>query len=204
MKKLLILLVTLCLLNFCYGQNFDIDLLRDINHNRNQNCDPAMKALSNSTAGVLIAVPAAIFTYSLIKKDSLNFRKSFVVGASVVTAASATYILKEVVNRQRPYNKYSDIDALGSESSASFPSMHASTSFSLATSLSLEYPKWYVIVPSYLWASSVSYSRMHMGVHYPSDVLAGALVGAGSAFLCHKINKLLGNKKLAQKIFWVN
>jgi membrane-associated phospholipid phosphatase len=160
-----------------------------------------MKALSKYTPEVLIAVPAAIFTYSLIKKDSTNFRKSFVIGASILTSAAATYILKEIVNRQRPYDKYYDIEPLSSENSSSFPSMHASTSFSLATSLSLEYPKWYVIVPSYLWATSVSYSRMHLGVHYPSDVLAGALVGAGSAFLCYKINKLLGNKKLAQKIF---
>jgi membrane-associated phospholipid phosphatase len=56
--------------------------------------------------------------------------------------------------------------------------------FALATSLSLSYPKCYIIVPSFAWASSVGYSRMDLGVHYPSDVLAGAIVGAVVP-LCH-------------------
>lgn len=63
--------------------------------------------------------------------------------------------------------------------------------FALATSLSLSYPKWYIIVPSYAWAGSVGYSRMDLGVHYPSDVLAGAVIGAGSAWLTYYINKKL-------------
>jgi membrane-associated phospholipid phosphatase len=53
------------------------------------------------------------------------------------------------------------------------------------------YPKWYIIVPSICWAGAVGYSRMHLGVHYPSDVVAGALVGAGSAWLTHYVNKKL-------------
>jgi len=67
--------------------------------------------------------------------------------------------------------------------------------FATATSLSLEYPKWYVIVPAYTWAGTVGYSRMHLGVHYPSDVLIGALVGAGSAFITHKVNQKLLKRK---------
>jgi membrane-associated phospholipid phosphatase len=72
---------------------------------------------------------------------------------------------------------------------ASFPSGHTTHAFVLATSVSLVYPEWYIIAPSYIWAGAVGYSRMHLGVHYPSDVWAGALIGSGSAYLCHQINQ---------------
>ncbi|MFY7909200.1 MAG: phosphatase PAP2 family protein, partial [Emticicia sp.] len=64
-----------------------------------------------------------------------------------------------------------------------------------ATSLSLTFRKWYVVIPAYTWASAAAYSRLHLGVHYPSDVLAGAAIGAGSAWLCYKANRWLQRKK---------
>ena len=80
----------------------------------------------------------------------------------------------------------------------SFPSGHTATAFALATSLSVKYPKWYVIAPSALWACSVGVSRMNEGVHYPSDVLAGAAIGAGCAVVNIYVNKWL-NKWLFGK-----
>ncbi len=81
-----------------------------------------------------------------------------------------------------------------------FPSGHTSLAFAIATSLSLKYPKWYVIAPSYVWACSVGYSRMNLGVHYPSDVLAGAVLGAGSAFLTYKLNEWFWKKQNNKKL----
>lgn len=201
MKKLLSILIVCQLYIFGYSQNADIQLLKYINLNRHEALDPAMKTLTNTTTGICVTVPAALIAYSFIKRDSLNFRKSMVIGASMFTSAAITLVLKHAVNRTRPYKTYPELYHPYTEKSASFPSAHTSNSFALATSLSLSYPKWYVIAPSYLWASSVAYSRMHLGVHYPSDVLAGAIIGAGSSYLCFKLNKLLGNRRLAQRIF---
>ncbi|HMX78072.1 MAG TPA: phosphatase PAP2 family protein, partial [Chitinophagaceae bacterium] len=67
--------------------------------------------------------------------------------------------------------------------------------FATATSLTLITKKWYVAVPAYSWASLVGYSRMYLGVHYPADVLGGALLGTGSAFLSYKINQWLHPEK---------
>ena len=61
----------------------------------------------------------------------------------------------------------------------------------MATSLSIRYPKWYVIAPSALWACSVGFSRMNEGVHYPSDVIAGAFIGAGCAVMNIYVNRAL-------------
>jgi len=111
-----------------------------------------------------------------------------------------TYSTKHIVNRPRPYATYSDLDNQTTENDASFPSGHTSNAFALATSLSLNFPKWYVIAPSYLWASSVGYSRLHLGAHYPSDVAAGCLIGTGTAFLSHYLNKKIRSRKKAKAL----
>jgi membrane-associated phospholipid phosphatase len=63
--------------------------------------------------------------------------------------------------------------------------------FAAATTISLQYPKWYVIAPAFIYASGVGYSRMYLGVHYPTDVLAGAVLGAGSSFVTHYAFKFI-------------
>ncbi|MDP3446284.1 MAG: phosphatase PAP2 family protein, partial [Ignavibacteria bacterium] len=130
----------------------------------------------------------------LIKKDSLIVKQAIYIGFTVVSSAVLTNILKYSVDRARPAETYPDIDQVIETHSPSFPSGHTSSAFSLATSVSLVYPKWYVIVPAYTWASTVGYSRMALGVHYPSDVFMGAIIGAGSAFVCFKAQQWLDKK----------
>ncbi|MBT5990208.1 MAG: phosphatase PAP2 family protein, partial [Bacteroidetes bacterium] len=61
----------------------------------------------------------------------------------------------------------------------SFPSSHATNHFAVAVYLTtLFYSKWKWILPlSILWAFSISYSQIYVGVHYPVDVVTGALLG---------------------------
>ena len=76
-----------------------------------------------------------------------------------------------------------------------FPSGHTSSAFATATSLALATKKWYVAVPVFAWSAGVGYSRIYVGQHYPSDVIMGALVGTGSAFICHWASKQLSKRK---------
>lgn len=188
-----VLLLFTCCVTHC--QNFDIDLLRQINTNRNRDLDLTFGFISNSVTPISIVAPAGFLTYAIIKKDSLSRANATLMLGSFVVASIVSTSLKHIVNRERPFEKYSFIEKVGTGGSPSFPSGHTSSAFSLATALSIAKPKWYVIVPSYLWASSVGYSRMHLGVHYPSDVLAGAIVGSGSALLSHKLNQWLQRKR---------
>lgn len=187
-KKNILLLFIYFIPILGFSQNWDINLLKDINLNRNTNLDPTFKAISASTIPLSIAIPAGVITFALIKKDDDSRKKAFLISSSLVGAATVTAALKYTVNRERPYKRYPEIQNLAIEGSPSFPSSHTSFSFSLATSVSLAYPKWYVIAPAYFWAGSVGYSRMHLGVHYPSDVLAGAILGAGSTYLSYRLN----------------
>ncbi len=179
----------------CFSQNADIELLRKINLNRNKNLDGGFQFISNTTGIVSFGVPAVVLGTGLILNDSSIKHKGLLLVSSLALTSGITVIMKYAVNRDRPFKTYPEIEKMSSAGSHSFPSGHTSEAFSTATSLSLAFPKWYVITPSYLWASSVGYSRMHLGVHYPSDVAVGALIGAGSAFLCYKAQKWLNKNR---------
>ena len=192
------LAVFLFCITFLNAQNADINILRDINVNRNTSLDPTFKIITNSAVPISVATPIIIYSVGLIKQDSTIKKQAIFIGETFLVSAFVTTALKHSIKRERPFDTYSDIDEATSAPGYSFPSGHTSTAFATATSLSMAYPKWYVIAPSFVWASAVGYSRMHLGVHYPTDVFAGALVGSGCAYITYRANKWL-NKKRSKK-----
>ncbi|MDP4208411.1 MAG: phosphatase PAP2 family protein [Bacteroidota bacterium] len=193
-KKLFLVILLFPTLNL-WSQNPDIDILKNINLNRDKHLDNTFRAFTNSAGPIAYGVPILLIGISLARKDSLTFQKSLYIGASVVSSAIVSNILKYAVNRPRPFVTYPFLEKVTSGGSPSFPSGHTADAFSIATSLSIAYPKWYIIIPAYGWAGVVAYSRMDLGVHYPSDVLAGAIIGAGSAYLCYKGQQWLAKKR---------
>jgi membrane-associated phospholipid phosphatase len=190
MKKIGIFIVIFFVFgNTNYSQNLDIDLLRKINLDRNPALDPTFKLITNSVSPMGLAAPVISFSTGYFTNDSALKMKGIYLAESILVSGFVTISMKYAIQRDRPFVTYPDIQKLTGAGSPSFPSGHTSEAFATATSLSLAFPKWYVIAPSFLWASAAGYSRMHLGVHYPSDVLVGALVGAGSAWLCHELNK---------------
>jgi membrane-associated phospholipid phosphatase len=199
MQNILTLIKTVTVVMFLIGgnlsaQNADIRLLRDINLNRNTHLDKGFELLSTSIYPVSAILPTSAIIIGYVKKDSAYLNKGIYIGASILSNFAITYALKYSINRERPYKTYPFIDNAVSEKSPSFPSGHSSDAFATATAFSLAFPKWYVIAPSFLWASGVAYSRMHLGVHYPSDIIVGCIVGSGTAYACHKLNMWLHRK----------
>ena len=192
--KRFLVIVILFISSLGSAQNFDINLLKIINNNRNKSLDPTFQFLSNSVTPLTVGVPIGYIINALIKKDSLSKHQAFQIVGTQLISLVLTTSLKYSVNRERPGVTYSFIEVKSQTGDPSFPSGHTSASFALATSLSMVCPKWYVVVPSYAWATSVAYSRMDLGCHYPSDVLVGAIIGSASGYLSYKLNKLLFNK----------
>ena len=99
------------------------------------------------------------------------------VAAAVVSADLLAELGKLLVHRHRPFEH-----RLGPrETSHSFPSGHASTAFAGATMLAAYVPR--LRVPLYLLATLIALSRLYNGVHYPTDVIAGAVLGTATALL---------------------
>lgn len=147
------------------------------------------KGFTNSAYPLSFATPVGLWIDGKIEHNKKTEHNAYEIAGSVIIAAGATEAMKIVFNRERPFQKYSDVYPYQAENGQSFPSGHASLAFATATSLSLEYKKWYIVVPAYAWACGVGYSRLYLGEHYPSDVIGAAVTGAGSAIIAHWISK---------------
>lgn len=157
--------------------------------------DGTFKSISQSAVPISVATPLLIYSLGIINNDSVAKQKALFIGETFLVSAFITVVSKKIIKTNRPYETYPILQPVVTEASYAMPSGHTSTAFATATSLSLAYPKWYVVAPSFIWAGTIGYSRMHLGVHYPSDVVVGALVGSGSAFLCYKANQWINKKR---------
>ena len=196
MKKLIALL-SLAIPISLSSQNIDIRLLRNFNSPDDLPSDEFFRAVSDANIYVITGVPVTMAIAGLATHDKDLLKNAGFMAAGTAINYGITAALKYTVNRERPFKTYPDIiNKTGKpyDKEPSFPSGHASTAFATATALSLDYPRWYVIAPSYAYAGTVAYSRMHLGVHYPSDVLASAIIGSGCAYLAHVVNKKLNNR----------
>ncbi len=175
--------------------NWESRMLQNIADNRTEGKTKFYKTISQSNIVAAIAVPATYFVIGIAEKNTSLKNKDLYMVESMALAQGSTFLLKRIIKRERPSIKYQALIPLLNASDYAFPSGHTSGAFSMATSFTIACPKWYVAVPVFSYAALVGYSRIYLGVHYPSDVFAGALLGAGSAWVMYKLNKWIRKSK---------
>ena len=116
-----------------------------------------------------------------------------------ITDQASHKILKEFFERSRPCNSLSDVfTPFGCTGSYSFPSNHAVNNFAAASFFAKLYPRYKSVL--FITASLVALSRVYLGLHYPSDIIAGAAIGFifGYLFalLILKFEAILNSKKI--------
>jgi membrane-associated phospholipid phosphatase len=129
-----------------------------------------------SNIGVYVLGGAAVLSGALFPGEGRNTWDNLCTEAESFLASSLTvYVLKVSVARQRPHD-----DGAPGNGNYSFPSSHASVAFTSATLIDRNSGLLYGL-PAYGLAGFTAFERVEAGRHYPSDVLAGAAIGALSA-----------------------
>jgi undecaprenyl-diphosphatase len=186
-------------------ERLDQQLFLFLNSLNSPFCDQVMHAIS----GRIIWIPLylSILIYLGIKYK----RKFFVILLFIILAATfsdqASVLIKNIVQRLRPcYEPVLQglVHTVNGECGGrySFVSSHATNSFDVAL-LSLLFIKrrWFTI-SIVIWASVIGYSRIYLGVHYPGDVIFGALLGSIIGWSVYNLYLLTDSKILQHRKFF--
>jgi len=174
--------------------NFDVKLFRSINNSRSKFKDGIIPIFDKSAPPMTLFMPLTLMVYSRFKKNYYDENTGYLMGGSEFLNLLLTFGLKSYFHRPRPYAELDNVHCKKYDITDpySFPSGHTSISFTLAVMFNLRYPKFpQVYIPVYLYSLIVAYGRPYLGMHYPSDLFCGALIGAGSAALVYSLRKPL-------------
>lgn len=120
--------------------------------------------------------------------------------AAIAMAWVAARLIQHVVPVDRPFTLGLGMQWLPHKASPSFPSNHATAAFAFAGAVAFATRRWMWALPALLLAGLISWSRVYLGLHFPSDVLAGAVIGTGCGWLAVWLSsRKQGSSKLHAK-----
>lgn len=161
----------------------DIAILTWMNHHYIPGSLPLLQGVSFITTYVSLAIILATLIVALVKRSRSLRQIFFVLAAVLALSGILSPLLKSMIYRERPFYTHEHIEKRSTGGESSFPSGHAMEAFAMATAVMLCFRKRAFTVLVFIWAALVGYSRITLGVHYPSDVVGGMIIGAGIGWL---------------------
>lgn len=186
-------------------KEFDTALFIALNSPHSDFMDSVMWYISTTWLWIPIYL---FFLYYAFKKGGVKFLLIILLGAVCCVALAdliSVHAFKNVFQRYRPSHNLDLVDLVqtvnkpnGSEylgGKYGFVSSHAANISAIATFVIASFKqfskKWFLVI---FWALLIMYSRIYMGVHYPSDIFGGALIGFGIGIGMYQISKKLKAK----------
>lgn len=142
--------------------------------------DPIVKGITylGEAGWFWIVLSLVLILTKTYRKTGIECGTSLILHLILVNGAA-----KNLFRRTRPYEVIDGlVNLVGKQSDFSFPSGHTAASFAVAVVLLMRAPKK-ISIPAMVLAVLISLSRLYVGVHYPTDVLGGAIIGTLCSFI---------------------
>jgi undecaprenyl-diphosphatase len=176
-------------------ENIDLQLFHYLNHQwRNEYLDLILPYCREPKTWIPLYLLLIYIVVKNFKTKSLRIILFIALTAAAADVVSSR-VIKPLVHRLRPCNeptlKGETINIVPCGSGYSYTSSHAANHFALAMSISLFvfFDKKNTRRLLFLWASLIAYAQVYVGVHYPFDVISGALLGVAIAIGIYNISK---------------
>ena len=147
-----------------------------------------LQFISDSITFVSFGVPLAMLIWGERGTSKKKSRLSFLyVGLSIGVAGLVSYLIKKTTSIPRPYEIDARITQWSVGGGYSFPSGHTTEAFASAIAIIFLYRDPRLGIPMLLWATTVAFSRIYLGVHYPFDILGGIMIALTVTFFMRSL-----------------
>ena len=172
---------------FNFIQNIDISVIEKIyrfQHNLNSELfNRIMIFFTNLGDNGIIWIAIALILFLNRKYRKIGL---FSIISLIICALAVNVILKPLIHRPRPFSKLADIILLiKAPKDYSFPSGHTATSFVMVYIFFRHIKKYFI--PVFITGILIAFSRMYLSVHFPSDIIAGIIIGIFSEYAGEKV-----------------
>jgi undecaprenyl-diphosphatase len=165
-------------------KQIDISIFQFINRDCHSTVlDAVMPYITELGGGKVIFAIAVVLLFFRRRDIKLT---GIILLAGLTVCYQSVHILKNVVERPRPFLTLANVNTLFATDGFSFPSAHSAMAFMAAVILSKNFRRSYIFYPL---AAMVALSRAYLGVHFPSDIIAGACVGAFLGYLLTRVSE---------------